>query len=276
MINSQLKLVALIAILIAILFCAWAKPLDIIATQRVDEGFKRAAISFGTARLIGAGIAVVNSIDVGIGVKFSPGQLLHPLGELVGQFAELMLAATIVFGTMKVLLVIGGSTSVSLGVTAITPVWLWYRWRGESPPSGLSKLLVVAMLVRFAVPMVMVGSDAVYKAFMADEYNSNQAIIAKTADQIDSSPVSSFANVTSRINSLVEKITHISDYLIRLIVVFLLQTLVLPLFFFWALYRVLMAMFQNSADGRTNNAETVATLDTYDHSSLKDQALEPK
>ena len=96
---------------------------------------------------------------------------------------------------------------------------------------------------------------------MADEYNSTQAIIAQTADQIDSSPVSGFANVTSRINGLIEKITHVTDYIIRLIVMFLLQTLVIPLFFFWALYRVLMAMFQNSANSRSNNTDAVSVLE---------------
>jgi hypothetical protein len=258
--NSRRKPIVLLIILAVILVCAWTRPLDKIATHRVDEGFKRAAISFGTARLIGAGIAVVKSIDVGIGVKFAPGQFLHPLGELVGQFAELMLAATIIFGTMKVLLVVGGSTSVSFGVTAITMVWVWYRWRGEYPPIWLSKLLIVVMLVRFAVPIVMVGSDAVYNAFMAEEYNSSQSVIAKTADQIDSSSVSGIANVTSRISNLVEKVTHASDYIIKLMVVFLLQTLIIPLFFFWTLYRVLIAMFQNTANITTKNTDAVSAL----------------
>ena len=40
-------------------------------------------------------------------------------------------------------------------------------------------------------------------------------------------------------------------------VVFILQTLVMPLFFFWALFRVLMAMFQNPANNPIRNNETV-------------------
>ena len=84
MLASKLKLITLFVSMTAILFCAWAKPLDTIAMQRVDEGFKRAVASFATARAIGAVISVAQGTDVtmqplGFGLKLAPGQLLHPI-----------------------------------------------------------------------------------------------------------------------------------------------------------------------------------------------------
>ena len=93
MIASKLKLIILFVGVIAILFCAWAKPLDTFAIKQVDEGFKRAAISFGTARLIGAVISVAQGTDVsvqplGIGLKFAPGEILHSVAAGQGRVIE--------------------------------------------------------------------------------------------------------------------------------------------------------------------------------------------
>jgi len=49
--DARLKPIALCTILIAILFCTWAKPLDTRAMTSVNDGFKRATASFGTGQL---------------------------------------------------------------------------------------------------------------------------------------------------------------------------------------------------------------------------------
>jgi hypothetical protein len=274
MIVSKLKLIALLAGLAAILFCAWAKPLDTIAMQRVDEGFKRAIVSFGTARLIGAVISVAQGTDVsmqpaGVGVKFAPGQAFHPIADLLENFADMMLAATVIFGAMKVLLIIGGSSWLSLVITGVTLWWAWFHWRGHPSPLWLSKLAIVLMLLRFSVPVVMVGSDAIFQHFMADGYNSSQSALAATVSELESSPLSQASSntdvgtwekmkkwvttnidVTARLKAMAKGATRMVDHMINVIVVFLLQTLVIPLLLFWALYRVLMAMFQNSETSR--------------------------
>jgi hypothetical protein len=285
MLASKLKMIALFVGLTAILICAWTKPLDTMAQQRVDEGFKRAIVSFGTARLIGAVISVVQDIDFsaqpfGVGVKIAPGQVLHPIGDLVDKFADMMFAATVVFGAMKMLLIIGGSVWSSSAVTGTTLGWIWCHWRGRQSPIWLSKLVVVLFLVRFAVPIAMVGSDTVYKIFMADDYKASQSALAAPVDKLESSDKSSLEVlntggiggynrlkelVWSNINlakSMVQGATQIAEHIIKVIVVFLLQTLVIPLLFFWALYRVFTTMFQSSLARRINKVDGEAVLDT--------------
>lgn len=276
---SKLKLITLLVCLTAILLCAWAKPLDYFAMQRVDEGFKRAIVSFGTARLIGAVISVAQGTDVimqpvGFGVKFAPGQVLQPIGDLVGKFADLMLTATIIFGAMKVLLLIGGNYWSSMAVTGATLLWIWYYLRGRPSPLWLSRLAVVLMLLRFAVPVVMVGSDAVFQQFMADDYNTSQSALDATAGDFESSPkpqassnneigmwekmkewVTTNIDVPARLKSMAQGATKLVDHIIKVIVVFLLQTIVIPLLFFWALYRVLTAIFQNPVTSRRNTPD---------------------
>lgn len=278
MMVSKLKLITIVVSLFAILFCAWAKPLDDFAMEQVDAGFKRAIVSFGTARLLGAVISVAQGTDVimqpvGIGMKFAPGQVLQPIGDLVGKFADLMLTATVIFGAMKVLLLIGGNYWSSMAVTGATLLWIWYFWRGRPSPLWLSRLAVILMLIRFAIPVVMVGSDAVFQQFMADDYKTSQSALDVTAGNIESSPipqtssdneigmwekmktwVTTNIDVPARLKSMAQGATKLVEHIIKLIVVFLLQTLVIPLVFFWALYLVITAMFQNPVASRGGNA----------------------
>lgn len=272
---SKLKLIALLISLTVILIIAWAKPLDHIAKERVDAGFKNASISFGTARAIGAVISVAQSLDIGVGVKIGLGQALQPIGDLVAKFGDLMFAATVAFGVMKVLLTIGGSNGISLAVTGAVLGWLWYYLRGRSSPAWLSKVVIILLLVRFAVPVVMVGSDVVFQKYMADDYKTNETALAATPGKLkadllglvydnnnggilDRLKLPKFNDVEETIKSMVQKGTEAVDLMIKVIVVFLLQTLLIPLLFFWALYRVFTAMFQNSAFSRTPKTEECA------------------
>ena len=268
MVISKMKATILFVSLAAILFFAWAKPIDNFAKKQVDAGFKRAVISFATARGLGAIISVAQGTDVsaqpgGIGVKFAPGQILHPLADLVAKFSDLMLTVTIIFGAMKVLLVIGGNSGVSIAVTVVTVLWLWFYWRGRIPPLWLSRLAIILLLIRFSVPVTMAGSDAVYEMFMADEYKTSQSSLDASTGMLRSQDytttnanadsswlerakewVASKLNVKAHIESMKEAVNRMVEHIINIIVVFMLQTIVIPLVFFWALYRVVTAMFQ--------------------------------
>jgi len=266
MLTSKLKLIALIVGLAVILCCAWLKPLDSLATQRVDEGFKRAAISFGTARAISAVISLVQDVNISgnvvfAGVEFSPGEVLHPIRDLTDKFADLMLAATVIFGAMKLLIVIGGSTLSSLAVTSATLGWSWFSWRGHPSPIWLSKLAVILILIRFAVPITMLGSDAVYKTFMANEYTASQAVLDGNAKP-DGSMAPPAPNVlAAKIAAISQGAKQFVDHMISVIVVFLLQTLVIPLLLFWALFRVLSAIFQKPVYRGTHQTENGPVLE---------------
>lgn len=303
MIASKLKLISMLVVLTAILYCAWAKPLDSIAEKQVAAGFKRALISYGSARVVSAAISFVQDVNFSVqffgGVEFSPGQALHSIGNLVDKFADLMLAATVIFGAMKVLIMIGGSLWASLAVTGAFLVWGAYYLRGHPSPIWLSKLVIILLLTRFAVPIAMVGSDLVYQHFLAARYTENQSVIDKTANKMDVIPnagVNGLApdgnpvidggagndgvkpkniflpipkpqipdivkDMPRKISGLIQASKELPERIINLIVVFLLQTLVVPLLFFWALYRVLTAMFQNPETGLKNKTDERTVLE---------------
>src|SRR5512139_1881714 len=86
--------------------------LDESAQVYVDQGLKRALVTFATARTLNAVLSLAQGTQVsaqplGVGVQVGLGQLLRPINEIVGQFADLMLAACIAFGAMEILIRVG-------------------------------------------------------------------------------------------------------------------------------------------------------------------------
>ena len=246
--RQTLQRLLLLAVLALGLSCAWLAPLDKAATGVVDTGLQRAVVSFASARLLNAALSVAQSADVsakpfGFGFSITVGQALHPINELVGQFAELMLAACVAFGAMKLVIVIGGAKGVSLLLSFVALWWSWLRWQGKSRPSLLSKTLLVLVLIRFAVPLVAVGSEAVFQELLAANYKTAQAGID------EGEVLSSIKEWLSKPSEIPEQVKNLKlsaekwvGHIIELIVLFLLQTLVVPLFLFWILYRIGLAM----------------------------------
>jgi hypothetical protein len=242
---------------------AWSSPLDVAASRQVDAGFSRALASFATARALNAIISVAQGTDVsiepaGVGVKLAPGQILHPVNELVGQFAELMLAASVAFGAMKVLIAIGGHWGVSVLLSAIAVVWLAFRLAERDAPGWLASALLLLLLARFAVPLATVASDAVFEQFLSKDYAASQTAIDGNAVQLASlSPPAKQADtetgiiermkgwwsqntdaVGSRLERLKQSAGQVTEHIIKLIVVFLMQTVVVPLLLLWGIYRI--------------------------------------
>ncbi|MBT9461355.1 MAG: hypothetical protein IV084_06795 [Rugosibacter sp.] len=240
----------LLVLLVVGLSCAWLGPLDKTASQLVDAGLKRALISFASGRAMNAVLSVVQSADVslqpmGVGVSLTIGQVVHPIGQLVGQFSELMLAASIAFGLMKFMIVLGGYKGVSLLLSLLALSWAWLCWQNKNRPTWLTKLLLVLVLIRFAVPIVVVSSDVVFKELLKGKYETAQRGINIDENWLYASMgnwIKSPTQIPDRVKAFRQSVESWVGHMVDLIVLFLLQTLVLPLLFLWILYRFLSAM----------------------------------
>jgi hypothetical protein len=130
--------VVLVATMVAF---AWLSPFDTHANEQVDAGLKRAVATYATARILNGVISVVQGTEIsaapaGVGMTFTPGQLLDPLNDLVEQFSHVMLIAMVAFGVEKVLLTVGASWMISLTLSLVAATWGtlyllgldWPRW----------------------------------------------------------------------------------------------------------------------------------------------------
>ena len=249
----------LLLALLALLLGAWLAPLDKPAMQQVDAGLKRALVSFAAARALNAVISVAQGTEVsveplGVGVTLTPGQLLDPVNDLVEQFSNLMLMASVAFGIQKILISMGGYwlISVLLSVTAIG--WAVLAFRGQRAPRWLRGLLVITLMLRFAIPVVTLGSDLLWQKFLKDDYEASQQVISSSTGQVASlNPalpqesvqpgwldrmkgwVTPNGEIKARFEKLKQAAEQAVEHIIKLIVIFLLQTLVIPLLLLWGL-----------------------------------------
>jgi hypothetical protein len=262
--------------LTAMILCSWFSVLDLPASKCVDASLKNALISFGTARALNAAISVLQGTEIavqpmGVGVTLTLGQFLDPVNDLVEKFSTLMLAACVALGVQKLMIAFGGYWPVSLLLTLSAIVWIWLSFREHSPPRWLSRMLVILLMARFAIPMVTIGTDLLTQKFMANEYKNSQQAIGSVPGKINefnsNSPlpadpgwwdklkngaqalggkVSDAVNVRAHIKSLQKAAETWTEHIIKIIVIFLLQTLVIPLLLIWALYAVARGTFEQS------------------------------
>ena len=255
---EHLKRFFLPLFLAAMVALSWLGPLDTISTEQVDAGLKRALVRFATARTLNAIISVAQGTDVavepmGIGFKLAPGQILDPLNDLVEKFADLMLMASISFGIQRVLISVGGHWLISAALSAGVLFWSFLYIRRHPIPTWLTKILVISIVLRFAIPFVTVGSDALFQQFLAADYAVSQKIIetgATEAKQLDlpanMTPATQTVlekmkgwipdlNVSARFHNFIQSAEKWVAQIIKLMAIFLLQTLIFPVIFLWVL-----------------------------------------
>ena len=253
------------AALLAILLAAWVLRIDDAALQQVDAGWKRALATFAAARALNAVISVAQGTELavqpaGLGVTLAPGQVLDPVNDLIEQFSTLMLLASVAFGAQRVLIGIGAWWPMSLALSAVALAWAVLRWRALPAPRWLPHLLVGLLVVRFLVPVVALGSEAAFQLFLQRDYQTGQQTLEASSTQLgqiggplatgpaDESVAqrvrrwwSQSTDIGARFDELKAVANRAVEHVVRLIVVFTLQTLVLPLLLGWALWRLLRA-----------------------------------
>jgi hypothetical protein len=269
--SQRIGWAVIVALMVA---CSWLPQIDAAANQLVDSGMKRALLSFASARVLNGVISVAQGTEValqpgGMGVILSLGQVLDPVNDLVEQFSNLMLIASVSFGAQKMLMSIGGNWVVSLGLTVTAIAWIFFYLRRLYTPAWLSRVLVILLMIRFALPVITIGTDLLFQKFMAAEYHANQQSISMASEQLNEltpppqitkgkpgfatklknwwEDKSSQFDVKTRFDQLKLAAENATQHIVNLIVIFLLQTLVIPLLILWILYSIARRVFERPA-----------------------------
>jgi len=263
-------LLTLLAVLLAVL--AWLGTVDEYGREYTDKGFKRALITFAVARSLNGVISVAQGTEVavqpaGIGINFTPGEILDPINDLVERFSWIMLASSTSLGLQKLLLAIFSSVSFTILIAAsllLAIAALWYR--GEQLPwlkPMAYKLMLLMLVLRFAIPVIAIASEGVFHFFLEEEYATSTRGIELTTEEISKvnsqaeaqRPLDADDSLLARAKRLYENTAarldiqgyiarykaaaaNASEHAINLIVIFILQTILLPLLFLWLLIRL--------------------------------------
>lgn len=255
--------------------------IDDASRRYASEAFTRALVTFAVARTLNGVISVAQGTEVaiepgGVGVNFSVGQVLDPINDLVERFSAVMLVATTSLGLQNVLLrmTMWWGTSLALVLVAASAlVVLWWRKLDDSRLRPVvMQLLLLTVFLRFAVPILVIGSNLVFDTFLAAEQaaatealeatrtdieqinenvptsasnTENQSVIERLGSMLDSSLES--MNIRDRLTRLRDRVSNASEHIINLIVIFVLQTIILPLVFLWMFIELLKMLAARAA-----------------------------
>lgn len=271
-----------------LLVLCWWPALDTAAEAQIDASLKRALAAFAIARGIDAVISAAQGTELalqpaGIGLTLSPGELLDPVNDLVERFSGIMLMASASLGLQKLLLNVSGWTPLWVVLSLAIGTYLLLRMDGRGGArvglDWLRPLLLVLLIVRFAVPLSALASEAAYRAFLADEYEQASALLKSDGDAIGKAATrdsalpppakpampalppptllertrrwfgearetlgSKFdvrAAMERKMQHLKEIASQMTEKIIELIAIFIIQTLVFPLLFLWLSWQAL-------------------------------------
>jgi hypothetical protein len=251
------------------------------ASTQVDGGLKKALATYATARLLHGAVSVlqgtqINAEPAGVGATFSPGQVLAPAAEMLKQFSDVMLVVCVAFAIQKALIAFGGHAAVALALTVVTVGWLWAAIGERRPPAWLTKVFLLLLMVQFSMPLTLLGSDQIFQRFLADDYHQSQQNIDLGAREaagtrepvtVDTKDRSVYERLkdwyenksigaVAQYHSIKQIAANATEHIVKLIAVFVLQTIFLPLLLLWALYATTRALLRWPGDMSVPNMRT--------------------
>ncbi len=260
----------LAALVAAVITFGW---LDDYGRNYTEQGLKRSLVAYGIARGLNAVISVAQGTEVavepvGVGMTFTPGQILDPVNDLVERFSWIVLVSGVSLGAQRVLLSMTAWVWFSGLVGVCLATGLLLMWKpallGPRMSRGVYKLAALLLVLRLAVPVIAVINEGIYRSFLAPQYEESMQKLEATTRSIEQSrppPVdeaagfmeqarrmmqsaSSMLDIERQLAALKQTASEVSEYALNMIVVFVLQTLVFPLLFLWLAYRLLAAIIQ--------------------------------
>jgi hypothetical protein len=249
------------------------------AATDYEQLFQRAFVTFALARTINGVFSVVQGTEIalqpaGVGMTLTPGEILDPVNDLVERFSWIMLGATISLGVQNVLLDISAWWFIQALVAALAAwllIRLWYPGRDSTIYRVLlRKTFLLLLVIRFAVPVMLIANDMLYQQFLEPRYQQSTEMItvagreleqlseearAEPAKDREASIFDSITNAWSdtvdamdlsgKFSRMQDRAGELTEHLIQLSVVFILQTGLLPVVFLWGILQLFKWLFRS-------------------------------
>jgi hypothetical protein len=243
-------------VLISLIVLSWTQLLDQPAQAGTAATLKRALATYAIARGLNGVISVAQGTEiaiqpVGIGLTITAGEILDPLNDLVERFSWLVLVACASLGTQLLMTELLANPWVSAVMTFTLVTYLLTLWW---PPAfraraALLRACTVLVFARFLFTAVTLVSGWVDQALLAERQSEAVAQITAARDNIDqlraepdgeteASVLQRFGdfideqrnamNISAQLQTLSSRVEEAIEDLIRLIVLFVVQTIIIP------------------------------------------------
>ncbi|MDX4060574.1 hypothetical protein Q6A89_08620 [Aliarcobacter skirrowii] len=259
-----------ISILILSIFIIFASSSVVVnesAKDVIDRSFNQALIVFGSAKALNAVISLAQGTEINLPfVVVAIGEVLDPINDLVEQFSLIMLASLVSLGIQKILLNFVSNDFFNLTFIIsilVFNIFLFLKFKNiESIKNMALKLTLILLFLRFSIPFVAYLNQYSYDYFIKPQYNIEQLneTILNTKDEISKINLESVEEKESgffekfrqkfdmtfyekKVDEYKDAVDSSSDNIVDLIIVFIFQTILLPLFYLFVFYILLKKLF---------------------------------
>lgn len=178
----------LLGAIVFLLALAWLGGLDSYSHDYLTESIKSTGIIYGIARGINALVSVLQSSEISVMlVSVNIGELLDPLNDLIERFSHVLVVALGALVLQKILLGIVAHGGFSLVLTALALVVLYSSLFRRIPyHPTLVRLFVLALFLRFALVVTVLGGSLVDRWFLEEDITRQTASILQLENQLAS------------------------------------------------------------------------------------------
>lgn len=236
-----------ITIVVLMTVCLALAPfIDTLSYEEHDSALKRSIASFAIAKSLNAVISLLQGTEIGVSfvanATVSIGELLDPLNDMVERFSWVMLASSVALGIEKILIKLGATwilkyIFISFGGVFILSLWM-EKLRILRVAFG--KIFLILLLLRFIMPLTMGINSLIYTYNTEPTYQKAQNTLSVTTDELNSAKDDLTSQDLSYFETLQKKFSDISEDMIDLMVIFIFQTIILPLFTIWFCYKSML------------------------------------
>jgi len=245
--------------LVVLLVPAWLGVIDSTAQSQTQQAFERALVSFAVARTLNGVISVAQGTELafqpaGVGIVVTAGEILDPLNDLIEQFSWLTLLAATSLGAQILLAEMFATPFANAVLTIAVILALTLRFVPAKPfANGMLKIAVALALLRFMVAIVALTTSAIASAFLVEREQASVAFLSETSAIVEqtadaprppttSSPRGALerfgdllddaraaVDLDERLAELKQRVESAIGHVVNLIVVYLVETVLLPL-----------------------------------------------
>jgi hypothetical protein len=264
--------------MIFVLVLSLSLGVDESAKEIQNEAFSRAFMAFGLAKGLNMVISLIQGTQlsftpVGVGLSFSIGEILDPFNDMVERFSWVMLASTVSLGVQKIILELSGGLFLQVALVlsvGLATVLLWNKRLKNSLYLSYSlKLFAILLLLRFSAVLFIYSSEILYNTTLEKKYTNASERVLLTKTQLDDlhqknkllvyeqkkegffSGLSSKydrvldnLNISKQLESMHSSIEKASQSIVTLITIFITQSILLPLLYFWILISSIKFIFR--------------------------------
>lgn len=243
---------------------------DPIAEAYFGETVKKATIGFATATGVNSVVSVIQESELalapaGTGVNIAIGQVLDPLDDMTERLSSVLVMAIVSLGIQRIAMEIGYVLSFKvisiLFLLLIVPLWFGKKEYGMFSATVV-RMIAIFFVLRLFLPVSSLMNTFIYHQFLEERIETAKAqlsvVTTKSEDFKFDDEEDTFWNkikgageeitkLRTAFSEIVNNLPTILNAVLSLTMLYLtlfaLQVLLIPLFMFWVLSRLVDSLF---------------------------------